>query len=241
MSGASIRFSKMKQGTGGADAWRDGIQTMKRESGRPRTTGTKLPKVYSIHKGSVVSMQPFGCFVQLGNGDTYKDGLLHVSCLCETRVESPEEVGLQQGMTVWVKVTETKEDGMKISLDMRYVSQKDGTDLDPYQAKGPVPDNFFEGGRKRAPASKVPEAAPPAKLPEPDAAPTRKRKAASEDDESEDREERAKVSKKLEKARKKLEKARKKAEKARKKLSKKEKSKSAKKKASSDSSSSESE
>lgn len=229
MSGVSIRFSKLKQGTGGADAWRDSLTHNFQRSAdkRPRTTGTKLPKLHSIHSGTVVSMQAFGAFVQLGDGDTYKDGLLHVSALGAARFESPEEAGLSQGMKLWVKVSEVKEHDLKYSLDIRYVSQRDGTDLDPYQTKGHLPENFFEGGKVK-PLLKVLAQGIQAQhaLSEPAdvSSPRRKRKRDAKEAEttsSDDSEERAKVIRKLEKARKKAEKAKKKAAKARNKLEKK--------------------
>mmetsp|Transcript_23423 Transcript_23423/g.65566 ORF Transcript_23423/g.65566 Transcript_23423/m.65566 type:complete len:272 (-) Transcript_23423:381-1196(-) len=247
MSGNSIRFSKLKGGCGGADAWRESLMNNPAfarggGSNRPRTTGTQLPKLHSIHSGTVVSMQPFGAFVQLGKGDTYKDGLLHVSCMGETRVESPEEAGLDIGMALWVKVSELKDEEGKYSLDMRYVSQRDGADLDRYQTKGRVPDNFFQGKnvRGRREPSPAQDAQPPQ---EQDVHPptASKRKRAEESDSSsgtEDPEEQAKIHKKLEKARKKLEKLRGKAAKARKRLEKDPKKK--KKKGKNKSSSSES-
>jgi len=197
-------------------------------SSRKRTSGMKLPKLNTLHSASVVSMQEFGAFMQLGDGDTYKDGLLHVSNMGSERFESPEAAGLKLGMKVWVKVYEVKEDQMKYSLDMRYVSQRDGKDLDPYNGRGRLPDNHFEGGRVKPAPSQVAASAPLARQAELRPLPesTRKRKAGSgASSDSDNSEKRAKVSKKLEKARKKLEKARKKAEKAKKKLEKKAKKK----------------
>lgn len=218
MSGASIRFSKLKNGTGGADAWRDSLNNFKRTAdGRPRTIGVKLPKLHSIHVAHVVSMQPFGAFLQLGDGDTYKDGLLHVSCLGEMRFECPEDAGLQLGMKLWVKVSEVKEEEMKYGVDMRYVSQRDGTDLDHYQTKGRLPDNFFAGGKVKV---KVEQAAPK----QADARASldiKKYEAADMSSESsEDPEKWEKVRKKLNKARKKLEKVKKKHDKVQKKIAK---------------------
>mmetsp|Transcript_21151 Transcript_21151/g.59037 ORF Transcript_21151/g.59037 Transcript_21151/m.59037 type:complete len:260 (+) Transcript_21151:156-935(+) len=231
MSGASIRFSKMKSGTGGADAWRDGLAKAYQSGGdakRPRTSGMQLPKVNSIHIATVVCTKEFGAFCQLGDGDTFKDGMLHVSHMGETRFECPEDAGLKVGTKIWVKVTEVKDDAMKYSLDMRYVDQKDGKDLDPYQTKGRLPDNRWQGAKPKLAAPALAATSATSALTGDSfkaAASGVKRRdleemVGSEDDEesSEDSDEREKVSKKLKKAKKKLEKARKKAEKVKKKL-----------------------
>mmetsp|Transcript_92652 Transcript_92652/g.276318 ORF Transcript_92652/g.276318 Transcript_92652/m.276318 type:complete len:257 (-) Transcript_92652:23-793(-) len=229
MSGASIRFSKMKGGSGGADAWRDQLMFAKPKNGdRPRTTGTKLPDLNSVHKGTVVSIQPFGCFVQLGSGDEYKDGLLHISCIsADERPERVEE-RLALNDTVWVKVTEVKQEDLKYSLDMRYLNQQDGTVC---YDKGRDRPRFGSGAAHSSSArsvqSRLAAASPDRAEEEEDSKmDSRKRKleppplAESSESSSEDSEERRKIRKKLEKAAKKLEKMRKKAEKVKKKLKK---------------------
>jgi len=229
MSGASIRFSKYKSGSGGPDAWRDSLNKMQeqggRDSKRPRTTGMELPKENTIHQGSVVCVKDFGVFLQLGDGTKYKDGMMHVTHMGESRVENPEDFGLKMGTKVWVKVGEIKEHDMKYSLDMRYVDQRDGKDLDPYHTKGRLPDNHWTGATgkafKPATATSITGSSDAASSsaalenkysePLPD--------LGSDDDDSDDSsddssEKREKMAKKLKKAKKKLEKARKKAEKA---------------------------
>lgn len=233
MSGSSIRFSKLKNGTGGADAWRDGLNKSAQGQGngsRPRTAGMQLPKVNSIHHATVVCTKEFGAFMQLGDGDTFKDGLLHVSHMGESRFECPEDAGLKVGTRIWVKVMEVKEDDMKYSLDMRYVDQQNGKDLDTYHTKGRLPFNNWNGGKVKAAAAPPPamsalsqltgssvalsssagkRKSPPRLLPEDD------------DDDSDDSDEHDKVRKKIKTARKKVEKLRKKSVKLKKKLEKK--------------------
>lgn len=92
-----------------------------------------LPELGSVHRGVVVSIQSFGAFVQLGDGAICKDGLLHISSISEERVDRIEDV-LDVGAVVWCKVSSIKEDEDKYSLDMRRVSQKDGTDLSSSRA-----------------------------------------------------------------------------------------------------------
>lgn len=102
-----------------------------KSGGRTRTTGRELPRLHSIHKGVVVRVQDYGAFVRLGDGDRYKDGLVHISRLSASgRVDSVEDV-VSQDDAVWVKVCEVKEEEGKFSVDMRFVNQRTGEDLDP--------------------------------------------------------------------------------------------------------------
>ena len=95
----------------------------------------ELPQLYSVHKGTVARIQPFGAFVRI---DNYGDGLVHVSQLCAYRVEDPNDV-VDVGQKVYVKVVEHRE-ANKVSLSMKVVDQATGEDLDPanrdYQARG---------------------------------------------------------------------------------------------------------
>ena len=72
----------------------------------------KVPEVGEEYTGRVVSIQPFGAFVNLLPG---KDGLLHISRVAQGRVEKVEDV-LNVGDEVQVKVIEIDDRG-KISLD----------------------------------------------------------------------------------------------------------------------------
>ena len=72
----------------------------------------KVPEVGEEYTGRVVSIQPFGAFVNLLPG---KDGLLHISRVAKGRVEKVEDV-LNVGDEVKVTVIEIDERG-KISLD----------------------------------------------------------------------------------------------------------------------------
>lgn len=69
-----------------------------------------------ITEGTVESLQPYGAFVNLGNG---LSGLVHISQICEKRIKKPSEV-LSVGDKVKVKVTGIK-DG-KISLSIKEAS-----------------------------------------------------------------------------------------------------------------------
>lgn len=115
--------------------------------GKQRTSGRELPKLNSVHKSSVVSIQSYGAFVRLGDGSTYKDGLLHVSRISASgRIEAVADI-LSEGDAIWVKVCEVNDDAQKFSVDMRYVRQKDGEDLDPNNTSAEMGKGAKGGGK----------------------------------------------------------------------------------------------
>ncbi|CAK9009467.1 Polyribonucleotide nucleotidyltransferase (Polynucleotide phosphorylase) (PNPase) [Durusdinium trenchii] len=142
-----FRISKPETGfqqkAGSYRDYGDGSQFQKTTGlARKRTTGTAMPRENSIHKGLVVCTKEYGAFVQLGKGEKFKDGFLHIGCLPNPpgveRVEVVNSV-VREGDTVWVKVRDVDEENGKYALDMRFVHQKDGQDLDPFNGRGRVP------------------------------------------------------------------------------------------------------
>ncbi|XP_022054365.2 nucleolar protein of 40 kDa isoform X2 [Acanthochromis polyacanthus] len=89
-----------------------------------------LPPLYSIAKGEVVSVQTYGAFVRLPGYK--KEGLVHVSEMSASRVESASEI-VDVGEQVWIKVIgrEIQGDKVKLSFSMKSVNQGTGRDLDP--------------------------------------------------------------------------------------------------------------
>lgn len=77
-----------------------------------------------VTEGKVESLQPYGAFVDLGNG---LSGLVHVSQICEKRIKKPSEV-LTVGDTVKVKVISVK-DG-KLSLSIKEASDLMAKDVE---------------------------------------------------------------------------------------------------------------
>lgn len=75
-------------------------------------------------EGTVESLQPYGAFVDLGNG---LSGLVHISQICEKRIKKPSEV-LSVGDRVKVKVTAVK-DG-KLSLSIKEASDMMAKDIE---------------------------------------------------------------------------------------------------------------
>ncbi len=70
-----------------------------------------------VTEGVVESLQPYGAFVDLGNG---LSGLVHISQICEKRIK-PSEV-LTVGDKVKVKVTAVKDGKLSLSI-------KEATDM----------------------------------------------------------------------------------------------------------------
>ena len=89
-----------------------------REILREREAEEKKARISNVEvglvtEGTVESLQPYGAFINLGNG---LSGLVHVSQISEKRIKSPAAV-LKVGDTVRVKVIAVK-DG-KLSLSMK--------------------------------------------------------------------------------------------------------------------------
>ena len=77
-----------------------------------------------VTEGKVESLQPYGAFINLGNG---LSGLVHISQICEKRIKKPSEV-LAVGDTVKVKVLSVK-DG-KLSLSIKEASDLMAKDVE---------------------------------------------------------------------------------------------------------------
>lgn len=65
-----------------------------------------------VTEGVVENLQPYGAFVDLGNG---LSGLVHISQICEKRIRKPSEV-LAVGDQVKVKVTAVKDGKLSLSI-----------------------------------------------------------------------------------------------------------------------------
>ena len=65
-----------------------------------------------VTEGTVESLQPYGAFVDLGNGVS---GLVHISQICEKRIRKPSEV-LNVGDKVKVKVIAIKDGKLSLSI-----------------------------------------------------------------------------------------------------------------------------
>jgi predicted RNA-binding protein with RPS1 domain len=92
-----------------------------------------MPALYTIHRGKVHSIREFGVFVAIPG--FRKQGLVHLSQVSNYRIENPSDLNsmftVSAGEEVWVKVIKISDDMEKYSLSIKYVNQRDGTDLDP--------------------------------------------------------------------------------------------------------------
>jgi len=86
-----------------------------------------MPPANTIQEGSVVSIKPFGAFVQLDG--FRKQGLVHISQLAPQRVDAVEDI-VRMSDRVKVKVLPgDHEQPDKLALSMKQVDQKTGADL----------------------------------------------------------------------------------------------------------------
>ena len=93
---------------------RDILREKEREEKKARISNVQIGLVT---EGTVETLQPYGAFIELGNG---LSGLVHVSQISEKRIKSPASV-LNVGDKVKVKVINIK-DG-KLSLSMKALNE----------------------------------------------------------------------------------------------------------------------
>jgi len=75
-----------------------------------------VPEVGEIYDGTVRSIMPYGCFVEILPG---KDGLLHISEIDWKRLETVEEAGIKEGDKIKVKLLEIDPKTGKYKLSHR--------------------------------------------------------------------------------------------------------------------------
>ena len=80
-----------------------------------------IPEVGETYNAKVVSIMPYGCFVEFMPG---KEGLLHISEIAWKRLETVEEAGLKEGDTISVKLLEIDEKTGKFRLSHRVLEEK---------------------------------------------------------------------------------------------------------------------
>lgn len=97
-----------------------------------------VPEVGEIYEGTVRSVMPYGCFVEIMPG---KDGLLHISEIDWKRLETVEEAGIKEGDKMQVKLLDIDPKTGKYKLSRRVLMEK--------------PEGYVE--RERRPRSDRPE------------------------------------------------------------------------------------
>ena len=80
-----------------------------------------VPEVGEIYEGTVRSVMPYGCFVEIMPG---KDGLLHISEIDWKRLETVEEAGIKEGDKMRVKLLDIDPKTGKYKLSRRVLMEK---------------------------------------------------------------------------------------------------------------------
>lgn len=80
-----------------------------------------IPEVGETYEGTVRSIMPYGCFVEIMPG---KDGLLHISEIDWKRLETVEDAGIKEGDKIKVKLMEIDPKTGKYKLSHRVLIPK---------------------------------------------------------------------------------------------------------------------
>ena len=80
-----------------------------------------IPEVGEIYDGTVRSVMPYGCFVEILPG---KDGLLHISEIDWKRLETVEEAGIKEGDKIKVKLMDIDQKTGKYKLSRKVLLEK---------------------------------------------------------------------------------------------------------------------
>ena len=80
-----------------------------------------IPEVGEVYEGTVRSIMPYGCFVEILPG---KDGLLHISEIDWKRLETVEEAGIKEGDKIKVKLMDIDPKTGKYKLSHRVLIPK---------------------------------------------------------------------------------------------------------------------
>ncbi|HKM21384.1 MAG TPA: S1 RNA-binding domain-containing protein [Lachnospiraceae bacterium] len=99
-------------------------EILREQAAKERTARISNVEVGLVTEGVVESLQPYGAFVNLGNG---LSGLLHISQISDKRLKHPSEV-LKEGDHVKVKIIAVK-DG-KLSLSMKALNDVTATEIE---------------------------------------------------------------------------------------------------------------
>jgi small subunit ribosomal protein S1 len=136
-------------------------------------------KAGEVIEGEVTKLVPFGAFVRVAEGI---EGLVHISELSESHVESAEEIA-QVGDRVRVRVVDVDVSRRRVSLSMRKVDEPVG--IEP-EIEAEVEEAAVEEAPAETATAEAPEAeaeTPPEAEPEPEFAPEPAEAAAEEESE----------------------------------------------------------
>ena len=80
-----------------------------------------VPEVGEVYDAKVVSIMPYGCFVEFMPG---REGLLHISEIAWRRLEKVEDAGIKEGDSISVKLMEIDPKSGKFRLSHRVLEEK---------------------------------------------------------------------------------------------------------------------
>ena len=118
-----------------------------------------VPEVGEVYEGTVRSVMPYGCFVEILPGN---DGLLHISEIDWKRLETVEEAGIKEGDKITVKLIEIDSKTGKYKLSRKVLLPKPEGYVEPQhrparpergerKERRPRPTRFNEGPAAEAP------------------------------------------------------------------------------------------
>ena len=102
-----------------------------------------VPEIGEIYEGTVRSIMPYGCFVEILPG---KDGLLHISEIDWKRLETVEEAGIKEGDKIQVKLLEIDQKTGKYKLSRKVLLEKPEGYVEPQRR--PRPDRGDRNDRR---------------------------------------------------------------------------------------------
>ena len=107
-----------------------------------------LPEVGEVYEAKIVSIMPYGCFVEFMPG---KEGLLHISEIAWKRLDTVEDAGLKEGDTISVKLLEIDDKTGKFRLSHRVLEPKPEGWEEQRPARRPRREGGAEGRGPRRP------------------------------------------------------------------------------------------
>ena len=96
-----------------------------------------IPEVGEVYEGTVRSVMPYGCFVEILPG---KDGLLHISEIDWKRLDTVEEAGIKEGDKIMVKLLDIDDKTGKYKLSHKVLIEKPEGYEEPQRGRRPRPE-----------------------------------------------------------------------------------------------------
>lgn len=105
-----------------------------------------IPEVGEVYEGTVRSIMPYGCFVEIMPG---KDGLLHISEIDWKRLETVEDAGLKEGDKITVKLMEIDQKTGKYKLSHKVLIPKPEGYIERERRPRPERNDRFNNDRRQ--------------------------------------------------------------------------------------------